>query len=131
MPLPFWILLVGVMLPYLWGGVGVAFRKKQFGTLDNSAPRDQQAKATGAGARALGAERNAWEALAVFTPGVIAAHLFAPASTLAPTLALVWLVARVGHGGAYLANVPPLRSAMFFVGFLCAVGMFLIAGRVL
>ena len=66
MTVPFWCLLAAALLPYVWGGVTGAARSKQFGKADNKLPRLQQAQLTGFGARAHGAQMNAWEALAVF-----------------------------------------------------------------
>jgi uncharacterized MAPEG superfamily protein len=131
MPVAFWCILAGVFLPYVWSGLGVAFRKKEFGKVDAHHPRIQQAQATGIASRATAAERNAWEALSMFAPAVIAAHLFAPTSTLAPTLAMAWVGVRVLHGAFYLANIPPLRTLSFVGGMVCSALLFLIAGKVM
>lgn len=131
MTVPFWCLLAAVILPYVWGAISSGYRMKEFGKLDNKHPRAQAAKLTGTGARAYAAQANAWEALAVFAPAVFVAHLGAPASTLAPTLALVWLAARVLHGLVYLADVDKARSGAFFVGFACAIGLFLVGAGVI
>lgn len=131
MTIPFWCLLAAVNLPYVWGGISTGYRKKDFGALDNHHPRAQAAKLTGAGARAYAAQANAWEALAVFAPAVLVAHLGAPESTLAPTLALVWVACRVLHGVVYIADLAPARSALFTVALLCAMGLFLVGAGVL
>jgi uncharacterized MAPEG superfamily protein len=131
MTIPFWCLFVAVCLPYVWGGISTGFRKKDFGSLDNHHPRAQAQKLTGPGARAYAAQSNAWEALAVFAPAVIVAHLGAPASPLAPTLAIVWLVCRVLHGIVYVADLAPVRTGLFAVGFASALGLFLVGAGVL
>jgi uncharacterized MAPEG superfamily protein len=74
---------------------------------------------------------NAFEALAVYAPAVLVAHLNAPNSTLAPTLALVWVALRVAHGFAYLANLPALRTACFALATLCSIALYLVGGHVL
>lgn len=131
MTTPLWSLFVAILLPYVWGGVASAYRKKQLGTLDNQDPRAQSAQLTGPGARAYAAQANAWEALAVFAPAVLVAHLGAPHSTLSPTLALVWVACRIAHGVAYVANIDKLRSALFGIAFLAALGLLLHGGGVI
>jgi uncharacterized MAPEG superfamily protein len=131
MTIPLWCLFIAVILPYVWGGVSTAFRKKEFGSLDNNHPRAQSAKLTGAGARAFAAQSNAWEALAVFAPAVLVAHFAAPTSTLAPTLAMVWVVARIVHGIVYVADAASARTGMFVIGLACSLGLFLVGAGVL
>lgn len=106
-------------------------RKKEFGSIDNHEPRAQAAKATGAAARAYAAHLNAWEALAVFAPAVIVAHLGAPNSTVAPILCLVWVAARLLHGVLYISNIAAARSAMFGVALLCAMALFFVGAGIL
>jgi uncharacterized MAPEG superfamily protein len=124
-------LLAGMILPYVWGGVSSFHRAKQFGKVDNRHPRAQAAKLEGAGARAYAAQANAWEALAVFAPAALLAHFAAPQSTLAPTLALVWVACRVLHGVVYVADVDKARSAAFAVAFFAAIGLYLVGAGVL
>jgi uncharacterized MAPEG superfamily protein len=75
MTTPFWCLLIAIFLPYVFSGATAFFKQKQFGTLDNRHPRAQAAALEGPGARAYAAQANAWEALAVFVPSVLVAHL--------------------------------------------------------
>ena len=75
MTIALWCLLVAVILPYVWLPVAFGERKKQFGTVDNKQPRGQISKLEGKGARAYGAHQNAFEALAVFAPAVLTAHV--------------------------------------------------------
>jgi uncharacterized MAPEG superfamily protein len=128
MTTPFWCLFAVALLPYVWSSAAVYYRRQQLGSIDNKYPRKQQAQLEGIGARAMGAHQNAWEALAVFTAGVLVSHLAgAPAGTAA-TLSLAFVAARVLHGVFYLANVDALRSLSFFVGLACVVGLFVISG---
>lgn len=131
MTTPLWTLLVATILPYVWFSISNPLRKREFGTLDNNHPRLQQARLTGAGARALAASANAFEALAVYVPAVLVAHLVAPGSTLAPKLAVAWVILRVAHGAAYLANNAALRTLFFALATFCSLGFYLIAAQVL
>jgi uncharacterized MAPEG superfamily protein len=131
MTIPLWTLLVATLLPYVWFALSNPLRKQEFGTLDNHHPRLQEAKQSGRGARANGASANAFEALAVYAPAVLTAHLQSPASDLAPKLALAWVALRVAHGIFYIANKPAARTACFALASVCAVAFFLVAAHVL
>jgi uncharacterized MAPEG superfamily protein len=131
MTITLWSLMVAAFLPYVWFGVATRLRKAEFGELDANHPRTQEAKQTGAGARAMGAHGNAFEALMVWAPAVLAAHLTAPDSTLAPKIAIGWMAVRLLHGIAYIRGMAPVRSMLFALGMVCAVLMYLVAGHVL
>ncbi|HEX4475133.1 MAG TPA: MAPEG family protein [Polyangiaceae bacterium] len=131
MTIPLWTLLVATVLPYFWFGLSNPLRKSEFGTLDNNHPRLQQAKQTGKGARALAASANAFEALAVYAPAVLVAHIQSPASGLAPLIAIVWVVVRALHGIAYIGDKAALRTALFTLGSLCALALYLVGAHVL
>jgi uncharacterized MAPEG superfamily protein len=131
MTIPLWTLLIAGLLPYVWFAIANPLRKQEFGTLDNHHPRLQEAKQTARGARANGASANAFEALTVYAPAVLVAHINAPNAALAPTLALAWVSLRAGHGIAYLANQPGLRTTCFVLATLCSIAMYLVGAHVL
>ena len=60
-------LFIGAILPIALSWVGGYFRMQQFGKVDNKNPRAQSAGLEDTGARAVAAQQNAWEALALFT----------------------------------------------------------------
>ncbi len=110
-----WVLVVAVAIPYLLAGASAYFKTKQFGAMDNKDPRGQSTRLTGAGARAVAAQANAWEALALYTVAIVVTHFAGvPAADLA-TAALVFLAARILHVAFYLADMDKLRSAAFIV----------------
>jgi uncharacterized MAPEG superfamily protein len=127
MTIPFWCLLIVCFLPYVWGPFSIPARKAQLGSVDNKNPRAQQSQLTGSGARAIAAHKNAFEAIAVFAPAVIVAHLTGADPVWSARLAEIFVVARVLHGVAYLADVDLLRSGMFGVAMLCNAGLFVLA----
>ena len=127
MTTPFWCLLAAILIPYVLAGVGVSFRVRRFGQIDNKHPRQQAAALEGTGARAYAAQQNAWEALAVFAPAVLVAHVAGADPGRSAAAAVVFLVARVVHAVAYLANVDWLRSLSFLVGFLASLYFFRLA----
>ena len=116
MTVPFWCLFAAALIPILLAFSGGYFKSQQFGSADNNNPRAQSAQLTGTGARAVAAQSNAWEALAVFAPAVIVNHLGGGDPGTATIMSLVWIGARIVHAGAYLADVAPLRSLAFLRG---------------
>ncbi len=131
MTIPLWTLLVATLLPYVWYTLANPLRKQEFGTLDNDHPRLQQAKQTGRGARATSASANAFEALGVYAPAVLVAHLQAPASDLAAKLALAWVALRIAHGLFYIGDKAAARTACFVLASLCAFAMYMVAAHAL
>jgi uncharacterized MAPEG superfamily protein len=102
-------------------------RKEKFGSLDNQHPRSQVAQLEGKGARAYAAHQNAFEALAVFAPAVLVAHVTHADANLSMILAIVWVVCRFLHGALYVANIDKARSGMFALALLSALGQFIIS----
>ena len=124
MTVPFWCLLIAVVLPYVISGGGAVLRKKQLGTLDNEEPRTQAMELRGEAARAYAAQHNAWEALSVFAAAVLVNHFAGGAPGLSATAAIVWVVARLLHPIMYVRNLATLRSLCFLVGLLSSLGLF-------
>jgi uncharacterized MAPEG superfamily protein len=131
MTIPFWCLLVGALLPYVWTTWLVIEKKKQLGSVDNKLPREQEAALKGRGARASGAHKNAFEAMAVFTPAVLVAHVANASPVWSMRLAIIWVVARVAHGIFYVSDLDRLRSFSFVVASGCCVALFLAAAGIL
>jgi uncharacterized MAPEG superfamily protein len=127
MTVPFWCLLVTVLIPYVLAGTGGYFRVRQLGGLDNKHPRAQASQLTGAGARAYAAQANAWEAVPVFASSVLVSHLAGASPGTAALLSEVFVAARVLHAAFYLANLDALRSLSFLVAFGCCIGLFVIS----
>ncbi len=127
MTAPFWCLAIVCFLPYVFGFIAAGARKSQLGTIDNKNPRAQQAQLTGSGARALAAHKNAFEAIAVFAPAVIVAHLAGADPVWSARWAELFVLSRVLHGVFYLADLDLLRSLAFGVAIVCDVALFVLA----
>ena len=121
MTTPFMCLFIMIVLVYVIAGIGVYFRSQQLGSIDAEHPRVQALELRDVAARAYAAHQNAWEALAVFTVAVVVNHLAGADPGLAATTSVVFLVARVGHAAAYIANKPILRTLSFLVGIVSCV----------
>ncbi|MCG8416700.1 MAG: MAPEG family protein [Proteobacteria bacterium] len=120
---PIICLLIVTVLPYVWTAFQAYGRMREFGSLDNRYPRLQQARLTGLGARALGAHNNSFEALMVFAPAVILAMWTGADQTWVARLSVVYVVARLCHGIAYLTDQDKLRTAFFAVGMLSVISL--------
>ncbi len=126
MTTPLWCLLVAIFIPYVLAPIGAYFKKQQFASVEANEPREQSAQMTAAGARAVAAQSNMWEAVAVFTAAVLVNHVKGDADPgRSAMLAQVFIAARVVHGGAYIANIALLRSVAFLIGFVCCIWLFL------
>ena len=116
MLIPFICLLVGSLLPYVWGIVDDLERKKSHGGRDNSHPRVQALKLEGRAARAMGASANAFEGFPIFAAAVLMSAFAGAAGPLVTAGSLVWVVVRFLHGFAYVSDKPGLRGPMFGLG---------------
>ncbi len=112
MTLLLWTVVIGCGLPYLAHAFH-AREKLRSGTYDRHTPRAQSMASTGLAARTWAAQQNAWEALAVFAPIALIAHLVGADPVRSGWLGLAWVLARLLHLAAYLADLPLLRSAAF------------------
>jgi uncharacterized MAPEG superfamily protein len=82
-------LLILCILPLSCAWIAGYHRQKQLGSIDNKEPRIQALQLTGAGARAMAAQANSWEALAVFSAAILAVFISGVA---------LQSVANLGHG---------------------------------
>jgi uncharacterized MAPEG superfamily protein len=124
--IPFVCVFVAFLLIYVSRFFVTVGQAKIAGGYDNANPRDQQAKLEGLPRRALAAHLNSFEAFAPFAAAVFVAHLAHAPEGTASTLAIGFIVARVLYVGAYLADVPTLRSTVWTLGMLCTTGLFVL-----
>lgn len=122
-------ILVSCLLPVL---CAAAAKSKGFGKprraggFDNNNPRVWLSNLQGWQARANSAQQNSFEALPIFIAGVlIAQQLHAPQSRV-DGLAVLFLVARLGYIGAYIADKATVRSALWTVGIGACVALFFV-----
>ena len=127
MQTPILVLMILSILPISCAWVSGYFRHQQLGSVDNKHPRQQNAQLTGAGARAVAAQMNAWEALAVYAAALLALSLAQVPVEHYATLTLGVLAARVVHAVAYIANQDLVRSLAFLVGYGLCIYFFVLA----
>jgi uncharacterized MAPEG superfamily protein len=117
-----WCVLVAGLLPYV-----ATLIAKAGARFDNRDPRGWLAQQQGYRRRANAAAMNGFEAFPLFAAAVLIAQLLRGPQHSANLLALGFIVARVAHLGCYLADRATLRSIMWFIGLLCAIGLFVVA----
>ena len=118
-------LLVLCILPVVCAWICGYFRHKQLGSVDNKEPRQQAAQLTGAGARAVAAQGNSWEALAIFSAALLAAVISGMDVAEIATLAVIYTALRIAYIGLYLANIDSARSLAFIGGYGICIYIFI------
>jgi uncharacterized MAPEG superfamily protein len=120
MTLALWCVFVAAWLPVLTAGIakyGLPF--------DNHNPREFMGRSAGFRRRAYDAHLNGFEGFPFFAAAVIVAQMRnAPQSTV-DVLAFVYVIARLGYTGAYIADRATLRSGIWTIGFLAVSAIFL------
>ena len=109
-------LFIAVILPIV-AKIPLAFAQVKSGGYDNRNPRGQQATLTGFGARAKAAHENSFEALILFTPGVIAVMVLNVPSIMVQYTAMVFIVARIVYLIMYWIDQHLLRSIAWGIGY--------------
>ena len=93
----------------------VAYFMNQLGGYNNKHPRSQQAKLTGAGARALAAHQNSFESLILFAPAVLVALATNTTGETVQYLAISHVVARILYNILYIINIHYLRTLVWMI----------------
>ncbi len=109
------VLLCLCVLPYVFAVISHYYRKQQLGKFDNQYPREQITHLQGAGARAVAAQQNSWEALAIYSAALLAVVASGLDVKYLAEAAIVVLIGRLLHGIFYLTNLDKLRSLAFLV----------------
>ena len=120
MSIPFWFVFISALLIFI-ARVPVAKAMKEQGGYDNQLPREQQARLTGLGARALAGHQNSFEAFMLFSAAVLMAHTTQTQGLLIDTLAIVFVCARIVFLLCYWADRALQRSLAWVVGMLCTL----------
>lgn len=123
MHVSYWCVLVAALLPFVFTAIAKAIGRREF---SNRAPRVFQSKLTGMAARAHWAHLNSFEAFPPFAAGVMIAQQLGAAQSRIDTLAIAFVVLRIGYGICYLADQATLRSLVWAAAFACTVALFFI-----
>jgi len=120
-------ILLSCLLPVLCAGVAKSpgFGKaRREGGFDNNNPRQWLGKLQGWQARANAAQQNSFEALPIFIAGVLIAQQLQALQTRVDNLALLFVAARIGYIGAYLADLAALRSTLWVLGLGASIAFY-------
>lgn len=123
-------ILIACLLPILCAGLAKSkgFGKpRREGGFDNHNPRQWLAGLQGWQARANAAQHNSFEALPIFIAGVLIAERLQASQARIDLLAILFVAARVGYIGAYLADRDMLRSLLWVIGLGACVALFFVA----
>ena len=125
--LPYVALLVAAVLVYLPTLVVMRARLQLPEGLDNAHPRAQQARLTGAGARAVAAHANGFESFAPFAAAVLACEQRHVAAARVTVACAAFISSRVLYTAFYLGNAPTARSTAWALGVIAVVALFVLA----
>lgn len=122
MTLPLWCLFAAALLHFVTK-VPLSMAQAASGGYDNKNPREQQAKLTGWGARAMAAHQNQIESFPLFAAGILVATIAGVDVALAGNIAIVYLVARVIFTYAYIKDISTFRSMVWIVSYACSLAL--------
>lgn len=120
-------LLILCILPIACSWVAGYYRQQQLGSIDNKEPRSQWQQLSGAGARAVAAQGNSWEALAVYSAAVLALFISGVNLNSVSTLVMVLVALRIAYIPAYIGNADKLRSLLFIGSYGICIYFFYLA----
>jgi uncharacterized MAPEG superfamily protein len=120
----FWCILVALLAPYL---LSVASRSQVSRGEYVDDPRAYSDRLIGWHRRAHLAQLNAFEAVPAITAGVVVAELAHAPRLYIDAFAVAFIAFRAMHAACYLADWPTLRSHAWRFGFLCVIGLFVVA----
>ncbi|GER05917.1 membrane protein [Iodidimonas muriae] len=126
MTLAAWCLLAAFLLIYAPRGPLLKSTLTQEGRYDILEPRAQQARLKGKAMRAYGAHLNMVEAFGPFAAAVIMAHILEADPLWRDGLAVTFIAARLLYIPAYLRDWGYGRTAVWAVGLLAVIGLFIL-----
>ncbi|WP_448563533.1 MAPEG family protein [Thalassotalea ganghwensis] len=111
-------LVIAMLFPLL-SKAPLAIAQQRMGRYDNNYPREQQAKLTGFGARALAGHQNSFEALILFAPAILLAITTNNTHQYVVQLAITYIICRFAYHVFYLTNWGLLRSLVWIIAIVC------------
>ena len=122
-------ILISALLPILCAGAakskGIGKPRRE-GGFDNNNPRQWLATLQGWQARANAAQQNSFEALPIFIAGVLIAERMRASQGLVDNISMLFVAARVGYIGAYLADLATLRSLLWVAALAASVTLYFV-----
>jgi uncharacterized MAPEG superfamily protein len=119
------LLLSGAVVVISLVPLGLGRSKANFTAADLAAPRAMFDRLPAWGQRASWAHQNTFEAFTLHAPACLLALLAGASGSLLVAAALVHPLLRLLYIGAYLANLPPLRSLCWAGALLASAWLYL------
>ncbi|MEP6825961.1 MAG: MAPEG family protein [Ramlibacter sp.] len=122
----YWCVLIAALLPIACASLAKskAFGKpRREGGFDNHDPRKWLAGQTDWHARANAAQANSFEALPFFIGAVVIAHQLGAPQARLDIFAVLFVTLRVIYIAMYVAGLPTVRSAIWFLALLVNIGI--------
>jgi uncharacterized MAPEG superfamily protein len=120
MTVALWCVFIAGFLPIAC----TAIAKWGFKGFDNHNPRDWLSRQTGWRARAHAAQANSWEAFALFSAAVFAAHLTHAPQPRVDALAIAFIAIRLVYIVLYLTDRAGARTVVWVIGVGLYVALF-------
>ncbi len=98
--------------------------QRRLGGIDNRRPRRQWRQLKGRGARILETYHDAIEAFAPLAAAVWVAESAGALQKQVDVLAMAWVITRVVHPAAHVAEADYLRAGLGVLSWVCVAGLF-------
>lgn len=98
--------------------------QRRLGSIDNRRPRRQWRQLKDRGARVLETYHDAVEAFAPFAAAVWIAETMGAVQKRVDVLAIAWVISRVVHPAAHVAEADYLRAGLGVLSLVCVGGLF-------
>ncbi|TDF39938.1 MAPEG family protein [Alteromonadaceae bacterium M269] len=121
-------LFIVILMPFI-AKIPLAMAMNKLGGYDNRYPRQQQSQLTGFGARAKAGHENAFEAIIIFAPSILAVIAVGAVDEVAKSLAMLFVGARIGYHIMYLLDKDKLRSLLWVVALFSSLALMIMAIR--
>lgn len=114
----YYCLAIAMLLPLVLALSSIPFRMKQLASVDINEPRAQAEHLTGAGRRMVAAQKNAWEALILFTVSLFLAEANQVMPIDIALASVIFIIMRILHALFYVLGYGVLR----FIAFAGSIG---------
>lgn len=123
MTIALWCILIAGLLPLVAG----VYAKISTPGYDNDNPRRFMSDLEGEGARANAAMQNGFEGFPLFAAAVLVAAVQQVDTAMVNIFAVTYVLTRLAYTFAYIKGLGNARSAIWFIGLICIIGIFVTA----
>ena len=117
----YYCLAIAMLLPIVLALGSIPFRVKQFSAPNLNEPRAQAENLSGAGGRIVAAQKNAWEALLLFTVSLFIANANNIQGEEIAIACMLFIFARICHAFTYVMGWGVPRFLAFMGAVSCVI----------